>query len=48
LESLSPFWKKNSKSEFAIRAYSRPAGTLVNGAYTGGVFDPTNNQILIT
>jgi hypothetical protein len=46
LEILSPFWKRTSKSDFAIRSYSRPPGILANGAYVGGVFDPINNQIV--
>jgi hypothetical protein len=46
LKILSPFWKKNNQSDFGIRSYSRPAGIFGNNAYAGGVYDPTNNQIV--
>jgi hypothetical protein len=46
LQMLSPFWKKQTKSEFAIRSYSRPFGVLADPAYVGGVYDPLNNQIV--
>jgi hypothetical protein len=46
IEFLSPIWQRQKKSDFAIRSHFSSAGTLVNGAYVGGIYDPINNQIV--
>jgi hypothetical protein len=48
LEILSPFWKKNSTSDFAIRSYFKPLGGFADQAYVGGVYDPVNDQIVFS
>jgi hypothetical protein len=51
---LSPFFKNQNKSSFALRAYSNPFHSTstpedhraFERAYVGGVYDPVNNQIV--
>jgi hypothetical protein len=53
LKILSPFFK-SSKSDWALRSYKNPfhltsipsEERTVSAAYTGGVYDPVNNQIV--
>jgi hypothetical protein len=54
LKILSPFFKNQNKSNFALRAYPNPfhstsdpiENRVVAGAYWGGIYDPINNQIV--
>jgi hypothetical protein len=51
---LSPFFKNQNKSSFALRAYPNPFHSTSTpedhrafaGAYVGGVYDPVNDQII--
>jgi IS1 family transposase len=44
-EFLKPLWEKNKNTSFAIRRYAHGV-TPVGGAYSGGVYDPINRQVI--